>query len=390
MTIVPDSRKTYDPEYKKAKESLKRYTFNTKKIISSVRNLGDRALAISKCYSKLCTKVTAWYPDSPPAVRQSLNSINKSAKNFNKMTVDDFIKMVIPNFEKIMKDYKKKTNVLLTLEKNRRTAVKAYDKNKEKLRAAQCSREPDEAKIDHLQRQVNATEETYNTLNDHYITAVNDFTEVRKTEFIYSLEKCFNDLMTYINKTTQFSVIKFPNDLNSALIVDAKTVTNHDDMSQHMSSQPILPPAASNSGMPNQMPVYVPTSNNYRYTVPNSSIQPPAPGYYGDPNQTQVNGLNLVPLPPSPLPYNYSPGNQQNGSVYDVEPQVYNRSLPDNNDDDSGKSDDDDNNNDNNNNKDNNNKNDNDENGKKNKKAKKHWKSRKSKVKKSKASKPYY
>ena len=293
--IIPKSRRTFDPEYNKAKDELKSYIFDTKKLISSIRQLGERAQNISKCYSKMCSTITEWYPDTTPAIRQSLESINDSAIDFNKITTNSFINSIIPNFEQSMKEYKSQINDLLTLEKNRHKAVHSLDKNKEKLRKAQCAKEPDDQKIDHLQRKVDACENTYNTVNDQFISAVYDFSESRKDKLLHSFRKCISELMQYINTTVQISIIKFQDDQNYPVIVDPKAVVNPHDMVGHINpSQPILPPASSinnNNNYGQQMPAY------YQNDYGNSS--------------GQMNNQGFYPLPPS-AGYIYNPPVQQN------------------------------------------------------------------------------
>lgn len=330
--IIPKSRRTYDPEYKKAKNDLKHYMFDTKKLISRIHQLGHRAKDISKCYSKFCSTVTEWYPNTTPAVRQSLQSIENSAVALCKITDDGFISTVVPNFEKAMKTYRKQTNELLKLEKNRKKAVRSLDTNKEKLRKAQCAREPDETKVDQLQRKVDACETTYTTINNEFISAVNEFSETRKDDLLHAFQRCIFGLIEYINNATQISFIKFPDDPNAPLIVDAKTVVNHDDIAQHINqSQPILPPSASNvNGQ--QMPTYV--QNVYGQNLTNSQSSPSTIGYGKYQNQGQMNGQGQYLLPPS-AGYRYDPNAQLNMqqaassaySSYEVQPNVVEKSV---------------------------------------------------------------
>lgn len=83
--IVPKSRRTYDPEYTKAKTILKRYVFDATNLLTSIRQLSEHAQDISKFYLQFCYYVTGWYPNTTPAVQQSLKSIDKAADIFNQI-----------------------------------------------------------------------------------------------------------------------------------------------------------------------------------------------------------------------------------------------------------------------------------------------------------------
>ncbi|KAK8888349.1 hypothetical protein M9Y10_039417 [Tritrichomonas musculus] len=251
MTVVPKSRKTNDPKYKEAKQALKSYIFNMDKLIDSIRKLGDRAFQISKLYSKICSDVISWFPNTSPLLRQTMTSIDKSSQDLKQIVSDDFIKIIIPSFEQILEEYTNKINFLLTLEKKRRDAVKIFDIYSEKLRQEQASNMTDEDTVVRLEKQVAITGNEYNKLNDQYILAVNNFTEERKKEFYRSFAKCFSKLMKFINDTTNLSFIKYP----------------------EIQYPPILPPAPPNSGSQPGMPVYVSNNNIYKEVMPNSAIQ---------------------------------------------------------------------------------------------------------------------
>lgn len=307
--IIPKSRRTYDPEYKKAKDLLKSYSFDSKKLISSIRQLGDRAQEISKFYLKFSFTVKGWYPDSTPAIRQSLESINNSAISLDKITTDSFTNSVVPTFVQTFKEYKKQMKELHKLQQNRKKAVNSLDQNKEKLRRAQCAKEPNEAKIDQLQRKVDACENTYNTQNDQFISAVYDFADTRKDKLLRSFKKCISGLTQYINLVAQIQFIRFPDDPDSPLIVDPKSVYNSYDLAQHINvSQTILPPSASNNNG-QQLPTYF--HNDYNQGLANSQSTPSNMTNVNSPQQTQSSDQGFALLPPS-AGYVYDPSSQQN------------------------------------------------------------------------------
>lgn len=325
--IVPKSRRTYDPEYTKAKTILKRYVFDATNLLTSIRQLSEHAQDISKFYLQFCSSVTGWYPNTTLAVQQSLKSIDKAADMFNQITHDSFINSINPNIEKSMISYRKQIDDLLILKRNRKKAVHLYDQNKEKLRKAQCTEQPDFAKINQLQRKVEVCESAYSSANNEFISAVDKFTESRKDDLIQLLKRCFFNITEYINKVTQISFIKFPDDVNAPPIVDPKSVVNHDDAVLHINqSQPILPPASSVNGQ--QLPIYV--QNNYA-----QSTQVMA-GYGNYQNQSQ---LNLNPIYPSTQSsgccyyYNIPQNQQQNPSVpnyqysFEVDPNFVERAV---------------------------------------------------------------
>ena len=137
---------------------------------------------------QFCSSVTGWYPNTTPAIQQSLKGIYKAADILNQITHDSFINSINPNFEKSMISYRKQIDDLLILKRNRKKAVHLYDQNKEKLTN---SEQPDFAKINQLQRKVEVCESAYSSANNEFISAVDKLTVSRKDDLIQLLKRCF-------------------------------------------------------------------------------------------------------------------------------------------------------------------------------------------------------
>ena len=280
LVIIPKSRKTVDPKYKDAKKNLRSYQVSCDKYQQSMKNLSSHVLQISKVYSKFSSTVSSWYPDTTPAVRQSVESISQSASTFEQMTAENFVNKVNESFGPAMEEYQKHVNGLLSLEKKRRSAVKEYDREREKLRQAESAKNPDQNKIDRAQTQVDASGETYNKLNDEYISSVNQFGEERKTTLLSTFKSCCAELCKYINQVTSISFIQFPEDINSK--------PKDDQLKSDLDSIKVLNSNNTFSNQPQQQ------SNQITQSVSTSNINSVSP----NPNEPTATGrLNSTPSP---------------------------------------------------------------------------------------------
>lgn len=207
---LPNSKKTKDPNYKDAKTKFHSYMMDSQKLITSIENLGSQAVNIAKFYSKFCKTVSAWFPDSPEDVKQSMTSLVHSSDAFEALAIQKFINTLNPSYKPAVDEYQKHIKDILEVEKKRRAACKEFDEEREKLRKAQKSKDADEDKITNLQQSTDALEQNYNKLNNEYIDSVKQFTEERKTELLAVYKSSAAIICQFINECLSINYIPFP------------------------------------------------------------------------------------------------------------------------------------------------------------------------------------
>lgn len=305
--ILPKERQTFDQQYENAKRTLNSFIFDTKNLTKKIDSLGTRALELAKFYSKFCETVTDWFPDSSASVRQSLSSITQAANILEAITTEQLINKLDPNFKPAMAEYDAQIKSILDLKKKRKAAVRDFDREREKLRMARASREPDQNKIDHYETQTEAAFETYTRLNDEFVNTVEEFTETRRPQVMLIFKTCMAILCQYLNEIVRIQSIPFPQDTNSGVEVDAHPVQPSDN-NPNMMMQPNQPPVAPNNPQminPNINPQAI---NPLITSTQSDTIHPCMSSQMDMYNNPQMaNSQSYVQVPPMPLPQGNQP-----------------------------------------------------------------------------------
>ncbi|OHS94044.1 hypothetical protein TRFO_39788 [Tritrichomonas foetus] len=212
MTFLFKAPKTVDEEYKDAKNKLKTYMITSQNIVKSIQKLGAQLTTISKSYSNMAGTVYSWFkPEATPSIQQSNQSLAKAAIDYDNLS-NQFVSQINPNFGAALNEYDEHVNILVELEKKRRIACNNFDKARERLRAAQTAKEPNQDRIQQAQAQVDETQGTYEQANTEYIDAVKQFGEERKTKLLEAFKILAATMCQYINQTASIQTIPFPVD----------------------------------------------------------------------------------------------------------------------------------------------------------------------------------
>ncbi|OHS94418.1 hypothetical protein TRFO_39385 [Tritrichomonas foetus] len=173
--------KTHDPLYQTAKENLKLYHVECKKISNLLVEFSRQMEMITNDYVRLLTGFKDWSEGTSTDTICFLDQTINNAKMSQTIVIESLLSKLEPNVINYLNSFEAHVREIYDVQKERKAALKIYDKYREKIKLIEKEKNKRQEKLDRAHEKFDIAKKKYEPLNQKFSDLVNKLGDIRTT-----------------------------------------------------------------------------------------------------------------------------------------------------------------------------------------------------------------